>query len=76
MTTRRFLAAGLVLFASTALRADEGMWTFDRPPTQAIQQRYGFNVTKEWLDHLRLSSVRFPEGSQVFSPATCSRRHV
>ena len=66
MTTRRFLAAGLVLFASTALRADEGMWTFDRPPTQAIQQRYGFNVTKEWLDHLRLSSVRFPGGSGSF----------
>jgi hypothetical protein len=36
------------------------MWTFDRPPSQAIQQRYGFNVTREWLDHLRLSSVRFP----------------
>jgi hypothetical protein len=61
-------AAGLILalFATTALRADEGMWTFDRPPSQAIQQRYGFNVTKEWLDHLRLSSVRFPEGSGSF----------
>ena len=42
------------------------MWTFDRPPSQAIQQRYGFSVTKEWLDHLRLSSVRFPEGSGSF----------
>jgi len=42
------------------------MWTFDRPPSQAIQQRYGFNVTKEWLDHLRLSSVRFPDGSGSF----------
>jgi hypothetical protein len=42
------------------------MWTFDRPPSQAIQQRYGFTVTKEWLDHLRLSSVRFPEGSGSF----------
>jgi len=42
------------------------MWTFDRPPSQAIQQRYSFTVTKEWLDHLRLSSVRFPEGSGSF----------
>jgi len=42
------------------------MWTFDRPPSQAIQQRYGFNVTQPWLDHLRLSSVRFPEGSGSF----------
>jgi Peptidase S46 len=55
-----------VLLASAVLRADEGMWTFDRPPSQAIQQRYGFTLTKEWLDHLRLSSVRFPEGSGSF----------
>ncbi len=60
--------AGVVcaLLATAVLRADEGMWTFDRPPSQAIQQRYGFNVTKEWLDHLRLSSVRFPDGSGSF----------
>ena len=55
-----------VLLATTVVRADEGMWTFDRPPSQAIQQRYSFSVTKEWLDHLRLSSVRFPEGSGSF----------
>ena len=42
--------------------ADEGMWTFDHPPTAAIQQRYGFTVTTDWLDHLRLSSVRFNDG--------------
>ena len=54
--------AGLVcaLLTTTVVRADEGMWTFDRPPSQTIQQRYGFTITKEWLDHLRLSSVRFP----------------
>src|SRR5476649_724621 len=62
----RLAAVGLAVVASTALHADEGMWTFDLPPTQAIQQRYGFTVTKEWLDHLRLSSVRFPEGSGSF----------
>jgi len=38
------------------------MWTFDHPPVAAIQQRYGFAVTTEWLDHLRLSSVRFNDG--------------
>src|SRR6266853_2900524 len=69
MTTLRSLrvaAIGFAVFATTSLRADEGMWTFDRPPVQTIQQRYGFAVTKEWLDHLRLSSVRFPEGSGSF----------
>src|SRR5215470_2070771 len=60
--------AGLVcaLLTTTVVRADEGMWTFDKPPSQTIQQRYGFTITKEWLDHLRLSSVRFPEGSGSF----------
>src|SRR5437762_10671067 len=42
--------------------ADEGMWTFDHPPTAAVQQRYGFTLTAGWLDHLRLSSVRFNDG--------------
>src|SRR5205809_1845697 len=66
MKRLRFAAIGLAVFASTALYADEGMWTFDRAPVQTIQQRYGFNVTTQWLDHLRLSSVRFPEGSGSF----------
>ena len=66
MNRLRLAAIGLAVFASTALYADEGMWTFDRAPVQTIQQRYGFNVTTQWLDHLRLSSVRFPEGSGSF----------
>src|SRR5437762_809356 len=52
------VAAVLIIPAS----ADEGMWTFDHPPITAIQQRYGFTVTLPWLDHLRLSSVRFNDG--------------
>src|SRR5499427_8962325 len=65
---RKFRVVALlccVLF-SAGLHADEEMWKFDKPPAQTIQQRYGFTVTKEWLDHLRLSSVRFPEGSGSF----------
>lgn len=42
--------------------ADEGMWTFDNPPVQQLQTRYGFTPTKAWLDHVRLSSVRFNDG--------------
>lgn len=42
--------------------ADEGMWTFDNPPTQLIQEKYHFTLTKEWLDHVRLSSVRLNDG--------------
>src|SRR3954468_11252150 len=51
-----------VILLSVHPAADEGMWTFDHPPTAAIQQRYGFAVTADWLDHLRLASVRFNDG--------------
>src|SRR5277367_4645239 len=52
----------LLAFATTGVRADEGMWTFDNPPVKLIQQRYGFTVTQQWLDHVRLSCVRLNDG--------------
>src|SRR5215472_16688403 len=70
-TVSRYLRAGalvliavstLVLFRTPAATADEGMWTFDNPPTKQLQERYSFAPTQEWLDHVRLSSVRFNDG--------------
>jgi hypothetical protein len=54
----------LILFCVTAvpLFGDEGMWTFDNPPTKQIQEKYGFPITRERLDHVRLASVRFNDG--------------
>ncbi len=50
------------LIALSTLNAEEGMWTFDNPPVKLIQDQYKFTVTKEWLDHVRLSSVRLEDG--------------
>jgi Peptidase S46 len=55
-------AAFLSAAASAARPADEGMWTFDNMPLKLLQEKYGFKPTQEWLDHVRLSSVRFNDG--------------
>jgi hypothetical protein len=54
-------AAVILLLLGSAF-AEEGMWTFDNPPKEAIQEKYHFTLTQEWLDHVRLSSVRFNDG--------------
>src|SRR5215470_1022746 len=60
----RFLAPTLlaVLLATPALRAEEGMWTFDNFPADRVQKTYGFSPDQTWLDHVRLSSVRLALG--------------
>jgi len=55
--------------ALPALRAEEGMWTFDNLPLAQIKAQCGFEPTQAWLDHLRLSSLRFPGGSGSFVSA-------
>lgn len=47
-------------------RADEGMWTFANPPLQQLKAKHGFEPTKEWLEHVRLSSVRIGGGTGAF----------
>jgi len=43
--------------------ADEGMWLYNSFPKDAVKAKYGFEPTQEWLDHVRLSSVRFNNGA-------------
>jgi len=61
-----WLFAFIASIGVSALRADDGMWTFDNPPRRLLKDRYGFEPTQQWLDHVRLSSVRFDGGSGAF----------
>jgi hypothetical protein len=56
------LAAAITLLPSPKANAEEGMWTFDNPPIKLLEKLYGFKPTQEWLDHIRLSSVRLNDG--------------
>src|SRR5688500_10212629 len=38
------------------------MWLFNNPSLKQLQQRYGFTPTREWLEHVQKSSVRFNSG--------------
>ncbi|HEX8070423.1 MAG TPA: S46 family peptidase [Pyrinomonadaceae bacterium] len=61
---RAALAACLVcsFVVGPAARADEGMWPFNNVPRALIKQRYGFEITDEWLRKVQLASVRFNSG--------------
>jgi hypothetical protein len=50
------------LIQAPVLLADEGMWTFDNPPRKQWKERYSFEPSDAWLDHLRLASVRLNDG--------------
>ena len=60
---KRFFSVVLACaFACSTAAADEGMWLYNEAPKDKIKAKYGFEVTQPWLDHVRLSSVRFNNG--------------
>ncbi|MCX6544934.1 MAG: S46 family peptidase [Acidobacteria bacterium] len=60
------LLAAAIALAVTGLVADDGMWTFDNPPRKLIKEKYGFDITDQWLEHIRLSAVRVSGASASF----------
>src|SRR6266853_5197579 len=61
------LTRNIILFALCAIcvpfsHADEGMWLFNNPPYKTLQEKYHFQPTAAWLEHLQKSSVRFNSG--------------
>ncbi len=59
---KRIAATCLMLLLASAAMADEGMWTFDHVPAEALRRKYGAAPTDAWLRHLQLSTVRLANG--------------
>ena len=45
-----------------SVQADEGMWLFTAPPLKQLREKYQFEPTPQWLEHLQKGSVRFNSG--------------
>ncbi|HEX7517791.1 MAG TPA: S46 family peptidase [Chthoniobacterales bacterium] len=60
---RRALFALITISADlSSAGADEGMWLFNNPPLKQFKEKYQFEPTPQWLEHLQKSSVRFNSG--------------
>src|SRR5213082_3485522 len=75
----RSLAVLLIItLAATSAFADEGMWLFNNPPLKQLKEKYQFEPTPQWLEHLQKSSVRFNSGgsgSFVSATGLCITNH-
>src|SRR5436189_3539108 len=70
------MACTIGVVASAA--ADEGMWLFNAPPLKQLKEKYQFEPTPQWLDHLQKASVRFNSGgsgSFVSANGLCITNH-
>ncbi len=51
----------ILSFAAVAF-ADEGLWTYNNFPKDQVRKKYAWAPSDTWLEHVRLSSVRFNNG--------------
>jgi len=58
----------ILLVLALPVRADEGIWLFNQAPTKLIQERHGIALSEEFLDKLRLSSVKTLASGSFVSP--------
>lgn len=66
-TVLRSCSLAAALLCAQHAHADEGMWTFDHAPLAQIRERLGLELSPAWLEHLRLSAVKFGASASFVS---------
>jgi hypothetical protein len=61
-----FVFVLVMVVSPLSLFADDGMWTFDNPPRKQWKERYNFEPSDAWLEHVRLASVLIEGSSGSF----------
>ncbi len=61
------------------------MWTFEYPPIDYFEEKYGFDADEDWFDHVRMAALRFAtycsasfvsEDGLVMTNHHCARQNV
>jgi len=63
---------------TTSALADEGMWLFNAPPLKQLREKYQFEPSPQWLEHLQKASIRFNSGgsgSFISANGICITNH-
>ncbi|MGH7132496.1 MAG: S46 family peptidase [Phycisphaerales bacterium] len=63
-------AALAPLTFAPATRADEGMWLLNKPPVAQMKERYKFEPTAAWMEHVQKAAVNFDGSSGSFVSPT------
>ncbi len=58
----------LALSCRLPCSGDEGIWLFEAFPKQRVAAKYGFQVTDQFLERLRLASLRVGASGSFVSP--------
>jgi hypothetical protein len=59
---KQLFAALIIMTINVPVKSDEGMWLYNDAPYQLLKDRYSFEPTSAWLEHIQKSSVRFNSG--------------
>lgn len=57
-----FLSFALISSVTAPAFGNEGMWLYNAPPLKQWKEKYQFEPSAQWLDHLQKASVRFNSG--------------